>query len=180
MFDKFCVISLAYRNDGFIVMLAPIRNYLFPKDPLSAPLLCSTKERSFSRLSANIEPARWIASEDANVEHLLDMFATADPTSGSMWDACADFMKHLWHKPRLVVLARKIEALADDHPSKPECLYQLSQLFQRVENHLERSQLPVHALILRQERGNDHRFAQTLRALARVHLELGLYEEGMQ
>jgi len=112
IFDKFFVLSLAYRNDGFITMLAPIRNYLSPKDPTSAPLLCSTKERYFSRLSAHVEPdkpgfeeTRWITSEDVNVEHLLDVFTTIDVTSGSVWGACADFMNHLvWHKPRLVML----------------------------------------------------------------------------
>jgi hypothetical protein len=73
-------------------MLAPIRDHLSPKDPMSAPLLCSTKERYFSRLSADVYPgkpgfeeARWITSEDANVEHLLDVFTAIDVTSGGVW-----------------------------------------------------------------------------------------------
>ena len=127
IFDKFCVLSLAYRNDGFITMLAPIRDYLSPRDPMSAPLLCSTKDCYFSRLSILVEPgelgfeeARWIVSEDVNVEHLLGIFATTDGTAGNAWDVCVDFMRHLyWHKPRVVILGSRIEALADDHSSKP-------------------------------------------------------------
>ena len=88
VFDTFCVLSLTYRDDGFITMLAPIRDYLSPKDPTSAPLLRSTKERYFSRLSADGEPgrpgfeeARWVTSEDVNAEN-LDVFTTVDATSG--------------------------------------------------------------------------------------------------
>jgi len=53
IFNKFCVLSLTYRNDSFITMLAPIRGYLSPKDPTSALLL-----RYFSRLSIDVEPGR--------------------------------------------------------------------------------------------------------------------------
>ena len=188
IFDKFCVLSLAYRNDGFVTMLAPIRDYLSPKDLTSAPLLRSTKERYFSRLSVDVEPgkpgfteARWITSEDVNVEHLFDAFTTIDATSASPWGVCADFMKHLhWHKPRLVMLGPKIEALADDHPSKPECLFQLSRLFQRVGNHAERKRLLNHALKLSQERGDDHQLPRILMHLSRVHLTMRFYGEGIQ
>ena len=143
--DKLCVLSLTYRSNGFVTMLAPLRDYLSPKDPASSPLLRATKDHYFSRLSITINPgkpgfeeARWIASEDVNVEHLLDVFTSIDADSVGAWDAYAHFMNHLyWHKIRLVALGPKIEGLPDDHRSKPRCLFQLSQLFQVVGNHTE-------------------------------------------
>jgi hypothetical protein len=137
IFDKFCVLSLTYRSGGFITMLAPLRDYLRPEDPTLSPLLLATKEGYLRRLSVHVNPgepgyeeARWIISEDVNVEHLLDIFTSIDPNSDDIWDACTNFMRHLyWHKPRLVMLGPKLEGLPDSHPSKPECLFQLSRLF---------------------------------------------------
>jgi len=188
MFDKFCVLSLAYRSDGFITMLAPIRDHLSPKDPASSPLLCLTRDRYFTRLSVRVEPgkpgfdeAMWIMSEDVNVEHLLDVFTTIDVKSGSVWGAFGHFMEHLfWHKPRLVILGPKIEALADDHPSKLECLLPLSGLFQTVGNHAERKRLLAQASKLSREQGDDRQLARTLRQLSDVHYRTGLFEEGME
>ena len=81
IFDKFCVLSLTYRSNDFTTMLAPLRDCLRPKDPKSSPLLCSSKDHYFRRLSADIVPGgpgyegtRWIMSLDVNVEHLLDVF----------------------------------------------------------------------------------------------------------
>jgi len=188
IFDKFCVLSLAYRSDGFITMLAPIRDHLSPKDPASAPLLCLTKDRYFTRLSIDVEPgkpgfeeARWITSEDVNVEHLLDVFTTIDAASGGVWGAFGDFTKHLyWHKPRVVMLGQKIEALTDDHASKFECLFQLARLLRAVGNHTERKRLLTHALKLSREQGDDHRLAQTLAQLSGVYLSMRLFEEGIE
>ena len=188
MFDKFCVLSLAYRNEGFITMLAPVRNYLSPRDPASAPLLCSTKERYFSKLSAGVGPGRpdledgrWIVSEDVNVEHLLDVFTTIDATSSGVWDACGNFTKHIvWHKPRSIVPRRKIEALADDHPCKVECLLQLSDLFLKLGNRSECKRLLTEALKISQERGDDLSLAETLTRLSRVHSFLGSHKEGVR
>src|ERR1700753_256001 len=64
IFDKFCALSLTHRVDDFITMLAPIRDYLCPRDPRSSPLLSVTKDRYFTRLSVDAGPgfeeAQWI------------------------------------------------------------------------------------------------------------------------
>ena len=127
VFDDFCILSLVHRSNDFITMLAPLRDYLYPKDPASSPLLHATKDHYFSRLSVDVDPAnpgfedsRWITSEDMNVEHLLDVFTSIDENSVDVWDVCGYLMEHLyWHKKRLVVLGPKVEALPDDHRSKP-------------------------------------------------------------
>jgi hypothetical protein len=79
------------------------------------------------RNKPNFGETQWITSEDVNVEHLLDVFTTIDANSDSVWDACANFMQHLyWHKKRLVILKPKIEGLPDDHPSKPNACFMSS------------------------------------------------------
>jgi len=188
VFNKFCILSLTYRSNGFITMLAPLRDYLRPKDPKSSPLLCATKEFYFTRLSVDVHPrnpgseeARWIKLEDVNVEHLLDVFTTIDANSDNIWDTCADFMHHLyWHKPRLVALGPKIKGLPDDHHSKPRCLFELSNLFEMVGNEEERKQLLIHTLRLWRERGNDYQVAQTLAYLSDANRLLGHYKLGIQ
>jgi len=187
-FDKFCILSLTYRSSGFITMLAPLRDYLSPKDPRSSPLLRTTKERYFTRMSVDLDPSklefgetRWIASEDVNIEHLLDVFTTIDKNSDDVWEACANFIEHLfWHKCRLIKLGPKIEGLPDDHPSKPRCLYHLGQLLGRVGNQVERERVLTHTLELEKERGNYHGVAQTLVSLSDANREMGFYEEGIQ
>ena len=187
-FDNFCILSLTYRSNGFVTMLAPLRDYLSPKDPKSSPLLCTTKECYFRRLSVRVHPdspsfeeARWITSEDVNVEQLLDVFTSADTGSDGVWDACAHFMDHLyWHKPRVTMLGPRIEGLPDDHPSKPECLSPLSQLFQLVGRFAENKRLLEHTLKLWRERRNDSKIAQTLRFLCDANRMLGLRKEGIR
>ena len=188
VFDKFCILSLTYRNNGFVTMLAPLRDYVGPKNPQSSPLLCATKERYFLRLSVDLYPdkegyeeTKWITSEDVNVEHLLDVLMSTDTSSPDLWEACIDFMEHIyWHKRRLVVLGPRIEGVSDDHPFKPRCLYQLSWLFQLVGNSLECKRLLVHALNLSRERGDDPQIAKTLRFLADANRLLGFREEGIR
>ena len=188
IFDKFCLLSLTSRSNGFNTMLAPIRDYLRPQDPKSSPLLCATKDRYFRRLSVNVYPgdpgfgeARWIVSEDVNVEHLLNVFTSIDPNSPEVWDVCGHFFQHLyWYKPRRTVLREKVEGLPDYHESKPECLFELAQLFEGIGNIAEEKQLLAHALKLERKREDDTRIALTLSRLASANRILGLHEEGIQ
>jgi len=187
IFDRFCILSLTHRRNGFITMLAPLRDYLSPNDPNTSPLLLATKEHYFTRMSVKINPNRpgfgetqWITSEDVNVEHLLDVFTTINTNSDNIWDSCAKFMEHLyWHKKRPTILKPKIEGLPDDHPSKPGCLSQLAQLFYSVGNHVERKRLLTHALNLWRKQENDRKIATTLMGLSNVNRTIGLHEEGI-
>ena len=188
LLDKFCILSLTHRSNGFTTMLAPLRDYLRPKDPRLSPLLCTTKERYFARMSVKLGPnkpgfkdVRWIASEDVNVEHLLDTLMTTDSDSNDIWDACANFVWHLkWHKPRQIMLGPTIEALPDNHRSKPECLFEVAVLSGSVGNHTEKTRLLNHVLKLERERRNDHRVALTLDSLSTSSRLLGLRKEGIR
>ena len=187
-FDKFCSLSLTYRSNGFITMLAPIRDYLGPQDPRSSPLLCTTRDCYLKRLSVDLSPenpgfeeARWIVLEDVNVEYLLDVFVSFDQTEGHIWDACLDFVKHLvWHKPRQTLLRSRIEALGDHHPSKPGCLFWLSALFQQIGNQVERKKLLTLTLELERQRRDEVQIARTLRELSDSNRLLHLSEEGIR
>jgi tetratricopeptide (TPR) repeat protein len=188
IFDKFCILSLTYRNDGFITMLAPLRDHLSPKDPGSSSLLCATKEHYFTRMSVDVDPeepnfreTRWIISEDVNVEHLLDVFTTIDPKSDSVWNACANFMQHLhWHKKRLVILKPKIEGIPDDRNSKPKCLFELSRLFHTIGNLVECKRFLVHSLKLWRDREDHHQVARVLDYLSDTNRLMDLPKEGIQ
>ena len=189
VFDKFCILSLTYRSNGFIMMLAPLRDYLCLKDPRSSPLLNATKERYFSRLlevdvhpdKPGFEESRWIMSEDVNVEHLLDIFMAIDANLENIWKVGEAFMDHIiWHKPRFVMLGPKIEALPDDHPSKAQCIRNLSWSFHSIGNWVEHKRLLNHSLKLWRERGNDREVAETLCYLSEANRLMNLYKEGIQ
>ena len=169
-------------------MLAPLRDYLRPQDPMSSPLLCTTKDHYFNRMSIEFNhnkpvfrESRWIVTEDINVEHLVDVFTSVDADTGQVWGACADFFAHLyWHKPRYTVLRVKVEGLPDDRFFKPICLLKLAELFKSVGNQVERKRLLNHTLKLLRERGGDHDVAEVLRDLSDANRMLGLPEEGIQ
>ena len=188
IFTKFCVLSLTYRSGTFITMLAPLRDYLRPEDPKSSSLLCAAKEGYFIRMSVDASPgrhrhreARWITSEDVNVEHLLDVFTTIDASSESSWVACENFIRLLIHqKSRPTILRANIEGLPDHHHSKPGCLYNLAELFKTLRNYTERKQLLTHALQLWREWGNDRLAVRALGDLSQANLEMGLYQEGIR
>ena len=185
--DKFSSLSLTYRSDGFITMLAPIQDHLCPRDPKSSPFLCATKDHYLTRLSIGLDPddpgfmeAQWIKSEDTNVEHLLDVFTSIDMNTPDIWDACFHFMGHLvWQKPRQTVLRSKIEALPDDHSSKAKCLFNLSRLVGAVGNHAGQKLLLMRTLTLGRVQEDVIRVAETLQSLSDVNRILGLYSEGI-
>jgi len=136
---------------------------------------------SVSPSKPEFEEARWVTSEDVNIEHLLGVFTSIDPGIGGVWEACHRFIEHIaWHKPRTTALGPKIEALPDDHHSKPICLLRLSELFQLAGNYTEQKRLLVHALELSKQRGDDLLIARMLRNLSTVNRLLGLYEEGIR
>ena len=188
IFDTFSVLSLTYRNNGFITMPAILRDYLRPQDPMSSPLLRATRDRYFDRMSIEFninEPmfgeSKWITSEDLNTEHLLNVFASFDANADEVWNACADFIQHLrWHKPRRTVLRQKIEALPDDHPEKTKCLFELAKLFGSFGNYVEQKQLFDHILKLDRRRGDDYRVAVMLMSSSEANRKLGLYKEGIE
>jgi tetratricopeptide (TPR) repeat protein len=188
IFDTFCILSLTYQSNGFVTMLAPLRDHLYPKDPKSFPLLRATNEHYFRRLSVDIYPgkpgydeAQWIVSEDVNVEHLLNVFTSIDANSEEVWTACHHFMDHLaWHKRRLVVLGPKIEALPDNHPSKAKCLFRLARLFEEIGNHPESKHLLTRTLKLWREQGDDFGVAETLWGLSSANRMQSIYKEGIQ
>ena len=188
IFDKFCILSLTYRSGSFVTMLAPLRDYLRPADPTSSSLLCAAREGYFTRMSADIASsrrrggdARWITSEDVNVEHLLDVFTTIDANSESSWEACANLIGLLvYQKPRPTILRAKIEDLPDHHSSKPMCLFNLAVLFKSLSNHTQCKRLLTHALGLWRRGGDNRTVARTLGELSEVNRRLGLYKEGIR
>ena len=189
IFNGFSILSLTHRNGGFVTMLAPLRDYLSPKDPISSPLLCTTKKCYFTRMSTRVDPnkrgfedARWIRSEDVNVEYLLNVFTSIDANSNSdnVWGACIDFMRHMfWHKQRPIVLRPRIEALPDDHLSKPDCLFELSQLYRSVGHHTANKEVLTQASNLWRKLEGGYRTAETLMSLAFTNRVLSLHKEGI-
>ena len=188
IFDGLCVLSLTSRSNGFITMLAPLRDYLSPDDPRLSPLLCAAKDRYFIRMSVYPDPdksdskeIRWIASEDANVEHLIDVFATIDANSDDIWEACDKFMAHLyWHKPRLTFLAPKIQWLPDNHCYKSGYLVELSMFLGSIGNDIDCKKLLNRALKPEREQGSDVGVARILSHLCDASRHMGLYDEGAQ
>ena len=188
IFDRFCILSLTYRSNGFVTMLAPLRDYLSPKNPMLSPLLEKAKKCYFDRLAIDFFPGKpgyeevgWIKSEDINVEHLLNIFTSIDTNSVNVWDTCAHFIRHIyWEKQRLTILGPKIKRLPDNHPSKPKCFFWLGRLSHGAGNFEEEKQLLSHALQLWKEWKDDFWVAETLRVRADANRLLGFYSEGIE
>jgi len=170
IFDTSCDLSLTHWSDGFVVMLTPLRDYLSPEDPDSSLLLCMAKELYFTQMSVDVSPDKsdswetgWIKSEDANVEHLLDVFTTINPNSDSVWVACHHFIRHLHlYKPRPTILVSRIEGLPDDHPSKQQCLSEVLRMFCSIGYLPESRWLLFRMLELYGEQGDDLQVTRVL------------------
>jgi len=81
--DTFCILSLTHRAGSFVTMLAPLRDYLNPKDPFSVSLLLTAtvqyltrmdETQSYSIWSSNWH---WATPECSNILHLLFTFKLA-------------------------------------------------------------------------------------------------------
>jgi hypothetical protein len=79
MFDSFCMLSLTYRRNGFITMLAPLRDYLSPRDPESSQLLCATKELYFTRMSVSIDPGESDLEETQSIDQAQNAGSSSQP-----------------------------------------------------------------------------------------------------
>ena len=141
IFNKFCILSLTYRSNGFFTSLCwhQFEIAFVPwirRHPRSSTWPRNVTSRGCQLLSTRIprlcrSSADHAISGDVNIECLLDVFTLIDADSENVWDACADSVDHLyWKKPQFV----KIEALPDDYPSKPRCLKELSWLFCSIGN----------------------------------------------
>ena len=155
---------------------------------MSSPLLSMAWERHFVRLSTNADPdepnsgeSQWIISEDANVEHLLNVFTSLDPGSEIVWDTCTGFLCYLYfHKPRLTMLGQKTETLSGDHPSEVQCLRALAFLFSSVGHQVEHQRVLTHTLNLWREKGDEYWVADTLSSLSDSNRLLDLKQEAIQ
>ena len=169
-------------------MLVSIRDYLYPQDPNSHPLLCTTKGRYFTWPSIDLNPDKpgfkepqWIKSEDVDVENPLNVFTTIDTNSSDVWEACIHLADHLyWHKAQETIPMQKFEDHPDDHHSKPRCLFNLSQLFDAVGNPTKRKQLLTLTMKLEGQRGNDSMVPWASRRLSDANRRLRPCGEGIQ
>jgi tetratricopeptide (TPR) repeat protein len=107
-------LSLTYINDaGFITMLAPIRIHVQSSGPSMPPLLLGVRSFYFNKLeNTDRVRAKWITSEDDNIEKLVaHSLVATDDLKGAV-RACYNFLYALrWNKPRTTTLAPTVRAL---------------------------------------------------------------------
>ena len=78
------------------------------------------------------------------------------------------------------MLGPKIGAFTDDHPSKPGCLRNLSQLYDSIGNLAERKPLLIHTLQLRKQQRDDYQVGLVLADISDTNRQMELTKERMQ
>ena len=90
--------------------------------------------------NSGLSEARWIISENTNVERLLDVFTSHDPESEDVLCACRQYILHLiHHNPHETNLLSRIMELPDSHPWKAYYEPLFNQLHIKVLNEFARS-----------------------------------------
>ena len=92
----------------------------------------------------------------------------------NFWVTCTGFMHHLCrYEARYAVLGPKIQGLPYGHPYKPECLFELSQLFDSIGSQLERKRTLTRAYGFG-ESGGDFQAARILQRLSDTNWPMDL------
>ena len=139
--DTFCILSLTHRTGSFVTMLAPLRDPFLSKDPLSAPLLLTTKSQYFARLvlitttymdgDLEFPDSQFVLSEDTNIERLLDVFMSSEEVLRLASRPILQFIS-LGHS--FTTLRVRVGAFQDSHPWKAFCESSLRQLLREMED----------------------------------------------
>ncbi|KAG2030685.1 hypothetical protein BDR03DRAFT_1095915 [Suillus americanus] len=145
-----CMQSLAYRQDKFIKVLAPVRHYL--RDSLQAPgsaclqEICAFYYRALdSCWGERDQYADIIISDHLNIEHIVaaNLAHVQDGTSNT-YDVCSKFLWHLQRRlPRPTTLTHAISNIVENSSTrmlKAHCLSNLAQLYVTLSQLVEASQ----------------------------------------
>jgi len=148
-------------GDGFVTMLAHSET-ISVQEPKLSPLSCATKDHYFTRLSLDLDPDKprfkkrgGSTSEDANVEHLLDVFTAIDADSPMYGMSALLSLLHLYEPQKRAYAGFKNSWAPRIATSRRNACSISSWLFESVGNFQEYKNLLGCALRLWREQGND-------------------------
>lgn len=177
-------LSLTHHNNNFITMLAPTRLHIQNTSPHSLPLLAGVRKFYYTNLGKHGRPSPgddnydnglWVASEDDNIERLLDHHFSE---SGQHPSACAAswyFFHYLhWHKPRKTILEPRVQSLPDSLSKwKARCLLAIGNIAFQMGRYAEASQYLTSARNIALADGNGWLATLCLTSLAGLNRDLG-------